>query len=45
LRKQIGEQARYRLIEDLLTAPEQFEQYLKLLEALNRGLQDGLSKP
>jgi predicted nucleotidyltransferase len=45
LLKQVGEQARYRLIEDMLTAPEQFEQNLELLEALNRGLQDGLSKP
>lgn len=45
LRAQTGEQAHYRLIEDMLNAPEQFEQNLELLEALNRGLRDEPTTP
>jgi predicted nucleotidyltransferase len=45
LRTQTGEQAHYRLVEDMLTTPEQFEQNLELLEALNRGWHDELTTP
>ena len=40
LQAQTGEQMHYRLVEDMQNTPEQFEQNLELLEALNRGLHD-----
>jgi hypothetical protein len=44
LQTQTGEQEHYRLIEDMMNTPEQFDNNLELLEALNRGLHDESQK-
>jgi predicted nucleotidyltransferase len=40
LRSETGEQKIYRLIENMMNGPEQFDENLELLEALNYGLND-----
>nr|WP_305909603.1 hypothetical protein [Methylomarinum sp. Ch1-1]MDP4522524.1 hypothetical protein [Methylomarinum sp. Ch1-1] len=43
LQHETGQQRIYRLVEDMMNTPGQFEENLELLEALNRGLHDELS--
>lgn len=45
LRNETGEQKIYRLVEDMMSNPEQFDENLELLEALHRGLNDEPSNP
>ena len=40
LSHETGEQDIYRMVENMMNHPEQFEENLELLEALNRGLHD-----
>lgn len=44
MHNETGEQTIYRLAEDMMNTPEQFDENLELLEALNRGLHDELPK-